>query len=175
MTMLRKILRGFELTEEFKWGKPCYAHNGGNVVVTLALKNYLTLLFCKGALLKDPKGLLVKAGEHTQAARQLRVTSAEEIAKKESVIKAYIKEAIAAEKAGLEVKFKTISEHTAPAELQKKLDENPALNKAFKALTPGRQRAYYIFISGAKQSATREARIAKCAPLILQGKGLNDR
>ena len=171
---LRKILLACKLTEELKWGKPCYSYNESNLVILLGFKDYCALLFCKGALLKDKEGILVKAGENTQAARQARFTSLAQIVEKESLLKAYFLEAIEAEKAGLKVKYKAIAEHVRPEELQRKLDKLPALRTAFEALTPGRQRAYLIYISGAKQSQTREARVEKCAPRILKGKGLMD-
>lgn len=174
LTKLREILLGAPLLEEMKWGKPCYSFDGRNVIVVQPFKDYCALLFCKGALLKDPEGLLVKPGENTQAARQLRFAGLAEINKKKTILKAYLKEAVAVEKAGLEVTYKTLAEHPMPAELQARLQASPALKNAFEALTPGRQRAYYIFISGAKQPKTREARIDKCAPRILHGKGLND-
>jgi uncharacterized protein YdeI (YjbR/CyaY-like superfamily) len=171
---VRTILLGSGLSEELKWGKPCYSFEGHNVIVVQGFKSYFALLFCKGSLLKDAKKLLVKPGENTQGTRQMRFESAKEIAAKESTLKTYLKEAIAAEKAGREVEYKPITEHKAPEELQARLDKEPKLKAAFQALTPGRQRAYYILISGAKQSATREARVEKCKPRILAGKGLND-
>ena len=175
LQQLRTILLSLPLTEEFKWSKPCYTFQEANVVILLPLKEYCALLFAKGALLKDPHHLLVKAGENTQAARQIRLTSAREITAKKAALKAYIQNAIQVEKAGLEVTYKKISEFKVPEELQKQLDRDPALKKAFTALTPGRQRAYFIHISGAKQSATRESRVQKCIPQILAGKGLLDR
>jgi uncharacterized protein YdeI (YjbR/CyaY-like superfamily) len=174
MTLLRKIILSCPLTEELKWGKPCYSFDGMNVVLIIGFKNYCSLLFCKGALLKDAKGLLVKAGENTQAARQMRFTELRQITDRKAIVKAYVEEAIAAEKAGLEVKYKRISEHKMPEELQKKLEKDPALKTAFHALTQGRQRAYFIHFSSAKQAATREARIEKCREQILEGKGLNE-
>jgi uncharacterized protein YdeI (YjbR/CyaY-like superfamily) len=174
MEKLRSILLDCGLTEELKWGKPCYTFQETNVAVILALKEYCTLLFCKGALLKDAKGILTRPSENTQAARQLRFTNLQKIVELESVVKAYIQEAVAAEKAGLKVVYKKITEHKVPGELQQKLDANPALKTAFKALTPGRQRAYLLYFSGAKQPTTRESRIEKCAPEILKGKGLNE-
>lgn len=171
---LRQILLGCDLTEEVKWGKPCYTFQDGNIVVLVGFKEYLSLIFAKGALLKDPKGILVKAGENTQAARQARFTGLGEIEKKEAVIKAYLQEAIAVEKAGLEVTYKKITEHKVPEEFQKKLDSTPALKTAFEALTPGRRRAYLMHFAAPKQSATREARIEKYTPQILAGKGFND-
>ena len=146
---LRKILLGCGLAEEFKWGKPCYMFQESNVVILLPLKAYCALLFCKGALLKDAHGMLVKAGENTQAARQIRFTSLQEIVAKESVLKAIIEQAIEVEKAGLEVVYKKTSDYPVPEELQKKLDELPALKSAFAALTPGRQRGYLLYFSAA--------------------------
>jgi uncharacterized protein YdeI (YjbR/CyaY-like superfamily) len=173
MKQLRAISLRCGLTEEFKWGKPCYAFQESNVVIIQGFNASCALLFCKGALLKDPKGLLEKPGEHSQAARRIRFTNVREIVAIEPTLKAYIQEAIAAEKNGLEVKFKKNPE-PAPAELQQKLDEIPAFKMAFSALTPGRQRAYILYFSAAKQSATRKSRIEKCQPQILRGKGLND-
>jgi uncharacterized protein YdeI (YjbR/CyaY-like superfamily) len=173
--LLRSLLLSCSLTEEFKWNKPCYTFQDANVVILLPLKNYCALLFAKGALLQDPHHLLIKAGEHTQAARQIRLTSAQEITAKKAALKAYIQNAIAIEKAGLQVTYKRISEHKVPEELERQLDRNSALKKAFTALTPGRQRAYFIHISGAKQPATRESRVQKCIPQILAGKGMLDR
>jgi uncharacterized protein YdeI (YjbR/CyaY-like superfamily) len=170
---LRTISLRCGLTEELKWGKPCYTFQEGNVVIIQGFKEYFAVLFCKGALLKDAKGLLVRPGENTQAARQMRFTNVREIAENESILKAYIQEAIEAEKNGLEVKFKKNPEPI-PEELQSKLDENRALKTAFFALTPGRQRAYILFFSRAKQSRTRESRIEKYRRQILHGKGLND-
>jgi uncharacterized protein YdeI (YjbR/CyaY-like superfamily) len=173
MTLLREFALQSDLTEELKWRKPCYTLKEGNVIIIQAFKDYCALMFCKGSLLKDPGGLLAKPGEHTQAARQLRFTSAAEITRLERTVKAYISEAVEAEKAGLEVKFKTTPEPV-PEELRRKFSAAPALKRAFARLTPGRQRAYILFISAAKQSQTRESRIEKCAPQILRGKGMND-
>jgi uncharacterized protein YdeI (YjbR/CyaY-like superfamily) len=174
MEKLRRILLGCELTEELKWGKPCYTFQASNVVIILPLKEYCALLFCKGALLKDAHGILVKAGENTQAARQIRFTHLREIVGRETILKAYIHEAMEVEKTGLKVTYKKITEFKVPEELQKKLDEIPALKTAFKALTPGRQRGYLLYFSAAKQSKTRESRVEKCMPQILHGKGLDD-
>ena len=171
---LREVLLGCGLTEEFKWNKPCYTFQETNVVVVLPLKEYCALLLCKGALLKDAKGILVKAGASTQAARQMRFNSLREIEEKEVLVKAYIQEAIEAEKAGMKVEYKKNPEPV-PEELQKKLEKSAALKKAFHALTPGRQRGYILFISAAKQSATREARVEKHRQRILDGKGMMDR
>jgi uncharacterized protein YdeI (YjbR/CyaY-like superfamily) len=172
---LRNIILDSPLTEELKWGKPCYAFQGSNVVIIIPLKERCALMFCKGALLKDAKGILTKPGENTQGGRWINFTNVREIVEMETVLKAYIHEAIEAEKAGLEVKYKKTSDFIIPEEFQNKLDEIPALKAAFKALTPGRQRGYIIYFSAAKQSKTRESRVEKCMPQILSGEGLNDR
>jgi len=171
---LRRIVLGCGLTEELKWGKPCYTFQNSNIVIIQGFKEFCALLFCKGALLNDPQGILKKPGENTQAARRIPFTHVREIAGLEPILKAFIQEAIEAEKAGLEVDFKKDPEPV-PEELQNKLDEIPALKAAFKALTPGRQRAYILYFSAPKQSKTRESRVEKCKPQILKGKGLNDR
>ena len=171
---LRRILLGCRLTEELKWGKPCYMFQKSNVVIMLPLKEYCALLFCKGALLKDPKGILVKPGENTQAARQIRFTNLREIVERETILKAYIHNAIDVEKAGLEVIYKKTTDFIIPEEFQKQLEEIPALKTAFEALTPGRQRGYILYFSAPKQSKTRESRVEKCKQRILKGKGLND-
>jgi uncharacterized protein YdeI (YjbR/CyaY-like superfamily) len=170
---LRKILLDCQLTEELKWGKPCYMFEKKNIVIIQGFKEYCALLFFKGALLKDPHGVLVKTGENTQVGRQIRFTHVREIVKMAPILKAYIFEAIEAEEAGLKV---TIKKHPKPVpeEFQKKLDKIPALKAAFDALTPGRQRAYIFYFSAPKQSKTRESRIEKNIKQILQGKGLND-
>jgi uncharacterized protein YdeI (YjbR/CyaY-like superfamily) len=170
---LRSIILECQLTEELKWGKPCYTFQDSNVVILQGFKNFCALLFAKGALLKDPKRILEKPGESTQAARRIPFTDVRDIVEMEPVLKAYIREAMAAEKAGLEVEFKKNPEPI-PEELQNKLDENPALKTAFRALTPGRQRGYVLYFSAAKQSKTRESRVEKCMRQILKGKGLND-
>ena len=171
MARLRTIVLSCGLTEEFKWGKPCYAVDGKNVVIIIPFKNYCALGFFKGALLKDVKGILVQPGR-LQSGRQIRFSDLGTIAGMESVLKTYIREAVKVEKAGLEVEFKT--EFTIPEELQRKFDATPGFKKAFEALTPGRQRGYVFYFSAAKQSKTRTSRIEKCAPRVLQGKGLND-
>lgn len=171
---LRAIMLDCELTEELKWGKPCYMFQDSNLAVFLPLKNYCALLLCKGALLKDRHGILTRPTENTQAARQIRFTRRQEITAKKAILKAYIREAIKAEKAGLEVVYKKPGDFVIPEEFQEKLDESPALKTAFKALTPGRQRGYILYFSGAKQAATRESRVEKCRKPILAGKGLND-
>jgi uncharacterized protein YdeI (YjbR/CyaY-like superfamily) len=170
-TKLRRIILDCQLTEELKWGKPCYTFQKSNIVIIQGFKEFCALLFCKGALLSDPNGILKKFG--WQAARRIPFTSVREIVEIEPVLKAYIHEAVAAEKAGLKVEFKKNPEPI-PEELQNKLDENRALKTAFRALTPGRQRGYILYFSAAKQSKTRESRIAKWMPQILNGKGLND-
>jgi uncharacterized protein YdeI (YjbR/CyaY-like superfamily) len=172
---LRTIILDCQLTEELKWGKPCYTFRKSNIVIILPLKEYCALLFCKGALLNDVKGILIKPGENTQAARQIRFTNLREIVEMETILKAYIHQAIEVEKAGLEVNYKKTTEFVIPEELQRKLDEITALKTAFAALTPGRQRGYLLYFSAAKQSKTRESRVEKCMPQILNGKGLNDR
>lgn len=171
---LRAILLGCPVTEELKWGKPCYTCNESNVVIIQGFKEYCALLFAKGALLRDPKGILIQQTENVQAARQLRFTDVREITKMASTIKAYVKEAIEVEKAGLEVQYKKTSEFKVPEELRNRFDEDRTFKKAFDALTPGRQRGYLLHFSAAKQSKTRESRIEKFLPKILEGKGLLD-
>src|SRR5438874_7106676 len=165
---LRTIILDCGLTEELKWGKPCYTFQQSNVVLIHGFKDYCALLFMKGALLKDAKGILIQQTENVQAARQIRFTSVREIVKMEPVLKAYIKEAIEIEKAGLEVDYKKTSEFVIPEEFQNKLDATPTLRTAFDALTPGRQRGYLLYFSGAKQSKTRVSRIEKCISQILK-------
>ncbi|WP_221567533.1 YdeI family protein [Alkalihalobacillus sp. TS-13] len=169
---LRNIVLDCELTEDIKWMHPCYMFEGKNIVLIHGFKDYCALLFHKGALLKDAHGILVQQTENVQAARQIRFTSVQEIVEMEPILKAYIHEAIEVEKAGLEVKKKT--EFNIPEELQNKFDEIPDLKSAFEALTPGRQRAYILYFSKAKQSKTRESRVEKYMQQILDGKGLND-
>src|ERR1051325_5200436 len=171
---LRAIILECGLSEELKWGKPCYTFQNSNIVLIHGFKEYCALLFMKGALLKDAKGVLIQQTENVQAARQIRFANIREIAEMEATLKAYIREAIEVEKAGLEVPYKKTSEFKMPEEFQNKFDENPRLKTAFNALTPGRQRGYLLYFSAAKQSKTREARIEKCMPQILKGKGLND-
>jgi uncharacterized protein YdeI (YjbR/CyaY-like superfamily) len=166
---LRMIILGCGLTEELKWGKPCYTFRNSNVVIIQGFKEFCALLFCKGALLKDRHGVLKKFG--WQAARRIPFTNVREIVEMEPILKAYLYEA--KEKAGLKVNLKKNPEPI-PEELQNKLDEIPALKAAFAALTPGRQRGYILYFSAAKQSKTRESRIEKWMPQILNGEGLND-
>ncbi|MBT2605239.1 YdeI family protein [Peribacillus frigoritolerans] len=171
---LRNIVLDCELTEEFKWMHPCYTFENKNIVLIHGFKEYCALLFHKGALLQDAHGLLIQQTENVQGARQIRFTNVQEIVATESILKAYIHEAIEVEKAGLEVEFKKNEEFIIPEELHNKFDDIPALKTAFEALTPGRQRAYILYFSQAKQSKTRESRIEKYMQKILDGKGLKD-
>ena len=171
---LRAILLDSELTEEFKWSQPCYTFQGKNVVVIGGLKESCALAFFKGVLLKDVHGVLTWPGQHSQSTRWFKFASVREIAEMKSVVKAYVREAIEVEKAGLKVKLKKTSDLKFPEELQLMLDEFPELRRAFEALTPGRQRAYIYHFSAPKQSKTREARVRKYMPHILKGKGLLD-
>lgn len=171
---LRNIVLDCKLTEEYKWMHPCYTFQNKNIVLIHGFKEYCALLFHKGALLKDPNGILIQQTENVQAARQIRFTSVQEIVEMEAILKSYINEAIEVEKAGLEVVFKKNTEYTIPDEFQNKLDEMPALKTAFESLTPGRQRAYIFYFSEPKQSKTRESRVEKYKQQILDGKGLND-
>jgi uncharacterized protein YdeI (YjbR/CyaY-like superfamily) len=173
---LRAVLLDCGLTEELKWGKPTYtSDDGANIVLIMPLKETCALLFTKGALLKDPKGLLVQPGENSQSARQMRFTSVAGITQIEKTLKSYVKQALDVEEAGLKVEFKKSTDLVYPKEFQDELDRNPALREAFHKLTPGRQRQYHIHFTGARQSATRESRVEKAIPLILDGLGLNDR
>jgi len=171
---LRTIVLECGLEEELKWGNPCYTFDDRNIVLIHGFKDYCALLFFKGALLNDTNGLLIQQTENVQAARQLRFTDVKEILKKQRAIKTYIYEAIEVEKAGLQVKLKKPTEFAVAEEFQTRLNKNRALKKAFEALTPGRQRAYLLYFSSPKQSKTRESRVEKYVPLILEGKGLND-
>jgi uncharacterized protein YdeI (YjbR/CyaY-like superfamily) len=178
---LRMIVLDCELTEELKWGCPCYTYQKSNIVLIHGFKDYCALLFFKGALLNDASlpageagGILIQQTENVQAARQIRFTNARQIAEMETILKTYIYEAIEVEKAGLKVSLKKTSEFTIPEEFQNKLDEIPVLKTAFDKLTPGRQRAYIFYFSAPKQSKTRESRVEKYIPQILSGKGLND-
>ena len=171
---LRTIILDCHLVEELKWGSPCYTFEKSNIVLIHVFKEYCALLFFKGAVLKDPNGILIQQTANVQAARQIRFTNVKEIVKLKTVLKAYIYEAIAVEEAGIKVEFKKTTEFSIPEELQKKLDKSSALKTAFNGLTPGRQRAYILYFSQPKQSKTREARVEKCIPQIISGKGLND-
>ncbi|RKP47157.1 YdeI/OmpD-associated family protein [Pararobbsia silviterrae] len=171
---LRRLCLASELDEEVKWGKACYTLNGGNVVLIHGFKDYCALLFIKGALLTDPKGILVQQTHNVQAARQIRFTSLADIERQNASITAYLGEAISVERSGAKVEMKSAAQFDVPAEFQKRLDEDRALADAFHALTPGRQKAYLLHFAGAKQSATRAARVEKHAPRILKGLGLDD-
>lgn len=171
---LRKIAFDCGLTEELKWGCPCYTLQNRNVVLIHGFKEYCAFLFFKGALLKDTGQILVQQTKNVQSARQVRFTNVEEIVKKEKILKAYIYQAIDIEKAGLKVNLKETSDFEVPEEFQKVLNKNRALRKAFNELTPGRQRAYLFYFSSAKQSKTRETRIEKYLQKILDGRGLED-
>ncbi|MCR2806940.1 YdeI/OmpD-associated family protein [Paenibacillus soyae] len=171
---LREIALDCEVTEDFKWMHPCYTHEGKNIVLIHGFKEYCALLFHKGALLKDPHGILVQQTENVQAARQIRFTGVQQIEEMQLMLKDYIDEAIEVEKAGLQVEYKKHTEYEVPEELENKFVEIPDLKTAFEALTPGRQRAYLFYFSQPKQSKTRESRIEKYLPQILDGKGLND-
>lgn len=174
LEQLREIVLDCDLTEEVKWGVPCYSYQDSNIVLIHAFKDYCALLFFKGALLNDANGILVQQTENVQAARQIRFSSLKEVTKMKRIVKAYIYEAIEVEKAGLKVPLKKTVEYTVPEEFQKKLDENPALKEAFEGLTPGRQRGYYLYFSAAKLPKTRESRVEKYIPKILDGKGVDD-
>lgn len=171
---LRTIILDTGLDEELKWGCPCYTHHGRNIILIHGFKEYCALLFFKGALLNDTENILIQQSENVQAARQIRFTALKEITDLQKVIPIYVYEAIEVEKSGIKVPMKKTKEFDMPEEFQNKLDENPDLKEAFEALTPGRQRAYLLHFSSAKQSKTREARIEKYIPQILIGKGLND-
>ena len=174
LSQLRLIILDCGLTEELKWGCPCYTYHNKNIVLIHAFKEYCALLFFKGALLNDPRNILVQQTKNVQSARQIRFTNSTEITKLTRHLKAYIYEAIEIEKAGLKVEFKKASAYPIPKEFKKKLKEQPSLKNAFEALTPGRQRGYILYFSAPKLSKTRETRVEKYMPQILKGKGLND-
>jgi uncharacterized protein YdeI (YjbR/CyaY-like superfamily) len=171
---LRRIILDCPLTEELKWYQPCYTFQKSNIVLISGFKEYCVLTFFKGALLNDTNRILNKPGENSQSSRVIRFTNVQQIVEMEPILKAFLDEAMEVEKAGLKVKFKKITQHKIPAELQDKFDEIPALKTAFRALTPGRQRAYLLYFSGAKQTKTRQSRVKKCMQRILKGKGLDD-
>lgn len=171
---LRQLCLAAGLHESLKWGQACYDLEGGNVVLIHGFKEYCALLFFKGALLKDPKGLLVQQTRNVQAGRQLRFTSLAQIAQQKAIIAAYIREAIALEKSGARIPMKDVAQFDVPAEFLQRLDEDSRLAEAFRALTPGRQKGYLLHFAGAKQSTTRAARVAKHVPRILKGLGLDD-
>ncbi|MFT3998294.1 MAG: YdeI/OmpD-associated family protein [Asticcacaulis sp.] len=172
---LRAILRGCDLTETMKWGQPCYTAGGRNIVLIHGFKDYCALLFFKGALLKDAGGVLIQQTQNVQAARQLRFTAIEEITRMDNLIRAYVDEAIAVEKSGQTVSFKTTGEFEVPEEFQARLDGDPDFKAAFEALTPGRQRAWLLHVGSAKQTATRQSRLDKATPAIFTGKGPMDK
>ena len=171
---LRQLCLASGLNEELKWGQACYDLEGRNVVLIHGFKDYCALLFMKGALLKDPKGILIQQTKNVQAARQIRFVSVEDINKQKAAVKAYLREAIAVEKSGLKVEMKSAAQFDVPEEFLKPLDDDPKLAEAFHALTPGRQKGYLLHFAGAKQSATRAARVEKHVPRILRGLGLDD-
>ncbi len=171
---LRKIVLDCGLTEELKWGEPCYTVDGGNVIIIHGFKEYCALLFFKGALMKDPNAILIRQTENVQGARQIRFTELAEIDRMTDILAAYVLEAVAVEKAGLKVEYRKTEEFPVPDEFQARLDAEPELKIAFEALTPGRQRAYLLNFAAPKQAKTREARIEKCLSRILEGKGLHD-
>jgi uncharacterized protein YdeI (YjbR/CyaY-like superfamily) len=171
---LRTIVLDCGLTEELKWGCPCYTFQNSNIVLIHVFKEYCALLFFKGALLHDASGILVQQTKNVQAARQIRFNNVRDINEMESILKSYVQQAIEVDQAGLKVNYKKTSDFAIPEEFQKKLKKNAALKKAFNALTPGRQRAYLFYFTQPKQSKTRESRIEKCMPQILKGKGLDD-
>jgi uncharacterized protein YdeI (YjbR/CyaY-like superfamily) len=171
---LREIILGCGLSEELKWGQPCYDLDGKNVVLMHGFKEYCAVLFHKGVLLKDPKGILIQQTKNVQAARQIRFTTVQEVTKLAKTLKAYIREAIDVERSGARVPFKKTEDFEVPAELEKRLDASARLRDAFHALTPGRQRGYIYYVSQAKQAKTREARVEKCIPKILDGLGWDD-
>ena len=171
---LRQLCLASGLNEELKWGQACYDWEGRNVVLIHGFKDYCALLFMKGALLEDPEGILIQQTKNVQSARQIRFTSLAQINKQKAAVKAYIQQAIALEKSGAKVKMKSVAQFDAPEEFQRALDDDSQLAEAFHALTPGRQKGYLLYFSGAKQSATRAARVKKHAPRILKGLGLND-
>lgn len=175
MSALRTTLTGCGLDETFKWGKPCYGFADSNVAIIQPFKASCAVMFFKGSLMKDPKRVLVAPGANSQAGRRIEFTSLDEVKQGAGVLKAYVKEAIALEKSGARVEFKEKHELKLPEELASRMKAEPTFATAFRALTPGRQRAYVLHIAGAKQSATRASRVEKCAPRILAGRGLTDR
>lgn len=174
LNLLRSIVLECAVTEELKWGCPCYTYESTNVVLIHAFKDYCALLFMKGALFKDSKGILVQQTANVQSARQMRFTNSHEITKLRTTIKAFIKEAIEVEKKGLKVPLKETADYSIPDEFQQYIDKMPKLKTAFNSLTPGRQRGYLLYFSAPKQTTTKVARIEKSIPDILKGKGLND-
>jgi uncharacterized protein YdeI (YjbR/CyaY-like superfamily) len=171
---LRQLCLASGLNEELKWGQSCYDLHGRNVVLIHGFKDYCALLFMKGALLKDPKGILIQQTKNVQAARQIRFASLADIKKQKAAVKAYLTEAIAVEKSGVKIEMKSAAQFDVPEEFLKRLDDDPELAEAFHALTPGRQKGYLLHFAGAKQSATRAARVERHVPRILKGLGLDD-
>jgi uncharacterized protein YdeI (YjbR/CyaY-like superfamily) len=171
---LRKLCRASGLNEELKWGQACYDLDGGKVVLIHGFKDYCALLFMKGALLKDHGGILIRQTKNVQSARQIRFASLADINRQKAAVSAYIREAIAVEKSGAKVEMKSVAQFDVPKEFQERLDDDPQLAEAFHALTPGRQKGYLLHFAGAKQSATRTARVERHAPRILRGLGLDD-
>jgi uncharacterized protein YdeI (YjbR/CyaY-like superfamily) len=171
---LRTIMLDCQLTEELKWGCPCYTHQNRNIALIHGFKDYCAILFMKGSLLQDPSGILIQQTKNVQVGRQVRFTNVKEIVKLKSILKAYIYEAIEVEKIGIQPKLKTTAEFEVCEEFQTKLKKTPGLKKAFEALTPGRQKGYLLHFSSAKQATTRVARVEKSIPQILAGKGLDD-
>jgi uncharacterized protein YdeI (YjbR/CyaY-like superfamily) len=171
---LRQLCLASGLNEELKWGQACYDLDDGNVVLIHGFKDYCALLFMKGALLKDPKGILIQQTKNVQAARQIRFASLADINKQKAAVKAYLREAIAVEKSGVKVQMKSAAQFDVPEEFLKRLEDDPNLAEAFHGLTPGRQKGYLLHFAGAKQSATRAARVEKHVPRILKGRGLDD-
>jgi uncharacterized protein YdeI (YjbR/CyaY-like superfamily) len=175
MRELRRILLECDLSEELKWGKPCYAGGGGNIVIMQPFKAHLSLMFFKGALLDDPEGILRSQGENTRSAMRIEFTSPEQVAELEATLKAYVEEAIAVEKAGLAVPKQKVAEYEMPEELEERLREDDEYRAAFEALTPGRQRSYLLHVSAAKRAETRERRVEACRSKVLEGKRFNER
>jgi len=171
---LRQLCLASGLNEELKWGQACYDLDGGNVVLIHGFKDYCALLFMKGALLKDPKGILIQQTKNVQAARQIRFASLADIERQKAAVKVYLREAMALEKSGAKVQMKSAAQFDCPKEFQKRLDDDPQLAEAFHALTPGRQKGYLLHFAGAKQSATRAARVDRHVPRIIKGLGLDD-
>jgi uncharacterized protein YdeI (YjbR/CyaY-like superfamily) len=175
MARLREVLLDCAVTEDFKWGKPCYTAHGGNIVIMQPFEAHLSLMFFKGALLDDPDEVLRSQGENTRAALRMEFTGPEQVSERSRVVKAYVQEAVAVEEAGLEVPRKKVEEYDVPAELETRLGEDEAYRDAWEALTPGRRKGYLIHFSGAKRANTRERRVERCRTRILEGKGLNER
>lgn len=175
MRELRDLLLSCDLTEELKWGKPCYSAHGGNIAIMQPFKEHLSLMFFKGALLEDPEGILRSQGENTQAALRIEFTSPEQVSNRGSAVKSYIEEAIQVEKDGLEAPKKKVSEYEIPPEFEDRLRDDEEYREAFEALTPGRKKGYLLHFSGAKRADTRERRIEKCRGKVLRGEGFHDR